>query len=262
MLTLREVQEEFRRALCASVDEEPSGALDAEILADGLPPRARLGIYRHHVLATLTAALRGTFPVVGRLVGDGFFAYAADAYVRRHPPDGPCLFEYGGGFADFLAAFPPCRDLVYLPDVARLEWAMQTALYAEDVPPLDLGALRALTPETVDGITLRFDPSVTLLASPWPVDHVWRANQPGADPDATVDLGAGGTWLEVRRLGDDVVWRALPPAEHAFRAALAAAAALPLAADAALAIDAGFDLTRVLRALFGEGLVVGVGAPV
>src|SRR5438874_1222780 len=76
----------------------------------------------------------------------------------------------------------------------------------------------------------------------------------GADPAATVDLEAGAAWLEIRRLGDDVVWRALPPAEHAFRAALTSARTLEQAAEAALAVDGNFDLTGALSALFSEGL--------
>ena len=289
MLTLRELQHEFRRALLDGPNGATVGTLEhggprhgppyppalgaprqsrgalrdsdrllSEVLGDGLTPDLRLGIYRHHVLTTLTAVLRDTYPVVGRLVGPGFFGYAADGFIRRDPPSGPCLFEYGAGFADFLAEFPPCRDLPYLPDVARLEWAMHRALHAEDVEALDPQALRRIPAEQTAALRLALDPSVTLLASSWPADRIWRANQPEADPEATVDLGAGGVWLEVRRLGDDVVFRPLAPAAHAFRAALAAGRNLEAAAEAAFAIDAGFDLARALHALLGEGLVVGV----
>jgi len=201
--------------------------------------------------------LRDTYPVVVRLVGDGFFAYAADAFVRRHPPGSPCLFEYGAGFSEFLAAFPPCRDLVYLPDVARLEWAMHAALHAEDTRAADLEGLRQISPDSLGSVTLRLDPSLTLLSSPWPVEGIWRANQPGADPGATLDLGAGGVCLEIRRLGDDVVWRTPPKSEHAFRAALASGRTLEDSADAALAAEADFDLTRALATLLDEGIVVG-----
>jgi hypothetical protein len=257
MLTLRDLQSDFRRALLEGTDGEPAGALGAEILADGLTPEARLAIYRHHVLATLTATLKGTYPVVARLVGDGFFAYAADTFVRRQPPDGPCLFEYGAGFADFLGSFPPCRDLVYLADVAWLEWAMNAALHAEDAHAIDLVSLGELSAEAIATITLRLHRSVTLLCSPWPVDGIWRANQPDADPEATVDLRAGSVCLEVRRLGDEVIWRTLPAAEHAFRAALAALDTLERAAHLALAVDAGFDLVGAIHAVFAEGLVTG-----
>src|SRR5262249_3073636 len=99
----------------------------SHIAGDGLAPKARLQIYRHHVFTTFTTALRATFPVVCRLVDARFFAYAADTFIRRHPPSEPCLVEYGAAFPEFLAGFPPCRAHAYLPDVARLEWAMNVA---------------------------------------------------------------------------------------------------------------------------------------
>ena len=257
MRTLRELQSEFRDGLLAGRDGEAAGAIGAEILADGLSAESRLAVYRHHVLTTLTSVLKDTYGVVARLVGAGFFAYAADTFVRRHPPSAPCLFEYGAGFAEFLASFPPCRDLAYLPDVARLEWAMHAALHADDARATDLDGLREMPADSLGRVTLRLDPSLALLSSPWPIDRIWRANQPGADPQVTIDLGAGGVCVEVRRLGDDVVWRPLPRAAYAFRAALAASLTLEAAADGALAVDAAFDLTGALAALIGEGLVVG-----
>jgi hypothetical protein len=258
MPTLRELQSAFHDAMLDGRDGEPAGAIGAEILADELSAESRVAIYRHHVLTTLTSVLNETYAAVVRLVGSAFFAYAADTFVRRHPPGSPCLFEYGAGFADFLAAFPPCRDLVYLPDVARLEWAMHAALHAEDACATDLDRLREIPRDSLGGVTLRLDPSLTLLSSPWPVDRIWRANQGGADANATLDLGTGGVCLEIRRLGDDVVWRTLPEPEHAFRAALASGRALEDAAEAALALAADFDLTRALATLLDEGLVAGV----
>src|SRR5207247_1017397 len=83
---------------------------------------------------------------------------------------------------------------------------------APDVVALEPEALRTLPPPALARLTLRLDPSVTLLASRWPVDAMWDANQAGVDPAPTVDLDAGGAWLEIRRRDGDVVRRALPPA--------------------------------------------------
>ena len=133
---------------------------------------ARLQIYRHHVLTSLTDVLQTTFPVICRLVDERFFRYAADAYLRQYPPEAPCLFEYGAHFPAFLATFPPCRHLEYLTDVARLEWAMHMALHAEVRLPLDPAELGGLAPHDVAQLVFQFDPSVTLLDSPWPIDQI------------------------------------------------------------------------------------------
>lgn len=88
MSSLHELQTRFREALLGG-DMTP--ALDT-IAPDGLSATGRLGLYRHHVVATLTDALRATYPVVCRLVGDGFFAYMADRFIAVSPPSSPCLF--------------------------------------------------------------------------------------------------------------------------------------------------------------------------
>ena len=168
MPTLRELQAAIGTAMLGG----DVGAAAREIEPDGLAPEARLEIYRHHVLTTLTSALEATFPVICRLVDRRFFAYAADSYVRAHPPAGPCLFEYGDSFPDFLAAFPPCRDLAYLPDVARLEWAMSAALHAPDVDAMNAASLANAAAEEMPRLTFALDPSVSFLASPWPVERI------------------------------------------------------------------------------------------
>ena len=182
--------------------------------------------------------------VIVRLVDARFFRYAADQYIREHPPASPCLSEYGAELGDFLARFEPCRHLAYLPDVARLEWAMNAALHAPDVEPIAPEALRA-------PVTLALHPSVTLLRSPRPLDAIWRANQPDAESDA-VDLDAGGAFLQVWRAGDAVVFRRLSVAGFAFRDAFAHGGRLDDAAEAALAADAGADLAALIRELLDE----------
>jgi putative DNA-binding protein len=258
MSTLRELQAAFRRGLLGESDGDAAGELDALIEGDGLAPSARLLIYRHHVLETLTAALRSVYPVTCRLVHERFFAYAADRYIREHPPAGPCLFEYGASLPAFLAGFPPCRELAYLPDVARLEWALHAAAHAADAVPLAPTALRELGADRVMQAAFRLHPSLTLLESPWPVDRIWRAIQPDADPAATIDLASGGVCLEVLRVGEEPVFRVLEPADYALRHALAAGGELEAAAPAALARNPAFDLARALRALFESDVLVGV----
>jgi len=252
MSSLRELQAGFRAALLAG-DER---GVAPDVVDDGLSASARLAVYRHHVFTTLTAALEATYPVVCRLVDRRFFGWVADQYVRVRPPAGPCLFEYGADFPEFVAAFPACAHLPWLADVARLEWAMNAALHAPDALPLEPEALRALDPAALARLTLRLDPSVTLLASRWPVDAIWDANQAGVDPAPRVDLDAGGVWLEIRRRDGDVVRRALPRAVFAFRAALAEGRALEDAVEGALDADPAFDLAGEIRALLDERLLV------
>src|SRR2546429_7944898 len=124
MSSLRELQTGFRAALLAG-DER---GVAPDVVDDGVNASARLAVYRHHVLTSLSAALEATFPVVCRLVDRRFFGWLADSYVRAHPPAGPCLFEYGADLPEFIAAFPARAPLPRLADAAPLGGAL-------NVPP-------------------------------------------------------------------------------------------------------------------------------
>ena len=252
MPALREVQAAFRRALLGKED----GALAALIADDGVAAAERLAVHRNNLRISLTDALRDTFPVVCRLVDERFFAYAADEFLTTSPPRRACLAEYGAGFADFLAAFPPCRELAYLPDVARLEWLLNVAAHAADAAPLPPSSLAVVAAEDTPRLVFRLAPSLGFLASPWPVDRIWRLNHPGADGDAAVDLDEGGVRLEINRRGSDVVLRALDAAQFALRQALAGGETIAAAAATALAVDGQFDLGAAIAELFRDGAVV------
>jgi hypothetical protein len=248
---------DLQRGIRIAVLGGDASAVRDAILSEGLPAEARLQIHRNHLRTTLTEALKATFPVVCRLVDERFFAFAADTYIQGHPPSTPCLFEYGDSFPGFLEAFPPCRSLPYLADVARLEWALNAALHAAEEPPALPTALMQVRAVDRPHLVFRLQPSLRLLASPWPVDRIWAANQPDTDPEQTVDIDAGGVQLEARRQGDSVAFRRLAAAPFTFRQALAGRQTLESAAAAALAADPNFDLAAALADLLGEGAIAG-----
>jgi hypothetical protein len=239
MLALPELQGAFRDALL----DGSARRILREIDGRGVGAAGALAIYRNHLRLSLTAALRTTFPVVCRLVDERFFGFAAHAYIQANPPAGPCLAEYGGSFADFLAGFAPCRGLPYLADVARLEWALNLAQIAPHAPRLDRAALADVPANALPGLRFTFDPAVRLLASSYPVDRIWRANQ---EPLAGIVELAGACRIEVRRDATGPVLEALEPASFVFRQAMYRGLPLGVAAEAAANTDPMFDLALEL----------------
>lgn len=254
MPKLLELQMQLRDAVLGGAGSE----LLAEIKPDGLPPETRVRIYRNHAVSTLGAVLESVFPVVCRLVDRRFFVYAAHEYLRGHAPHSRCLAEYGADFADFLAGFGPCKELPYLPDLARFEWALKAAATMREAPPLAIEDLAAAPLDGAASLKISLQPSVRYFASSWPIDVIWLGNQQQEVP--SMDLAVGGASLELRRADEGVVWRQLDAASFVFRSALADGLALGVAATAAAAADAGFDLSVALDTLFAEGLAVGLGA--
>ncbi len=248
MPTLREIQDLFREALLG----EPEPKLVDLVESDGLDPRGRLAVYRHHVFTTLTATLEAAFPVVCQLVDRRFFGYIADAFIRQHPPGNPCLDEYGSAFPGFLSAFEACEGLPYLPDVAHLEWAIHVAAQAPDVAPLDPTLLGSIAPP--DMARLRFIPRAGLayVASPWPVDRIWRAHQGDSEP--MPDLGMGGASLEISPSRDGVLLRHLEPAVLTFRKALSGGMTLGEATEAAARRDPDLNFSGLIRDLLDDNL--------
>jgi len=161
------------------------------------PCDAGVAVYRRNMMANLGGALAATFPVVERLVGEAFFREAARRYVLGHPSRSGDLNEYGEGFAAFLEAYPHARQLAYLADVARLEWACHESYQAADQAALDLAALAAVAPEAYPRIRFSLHPSVRLVRSGHPVEAIWSANQ--GDRDGTPERDAGPDHVLVYR---------------------------------------------------------------
>jgi hypothetical protein len=196
MPSLRELQRTIRRSLV----EQDDGPAAVHIVSSGLAPEQRLAVYRNTLDGNLANVLRLSFPTVHRLVGAEFFEGAARIFAHQRPPCSGWLDEYGGAFPDFLADFPQAASLPYLPDVARLEWAVTRALHAPDVAPLDAQRLAALDPADHERVRFVADPTISLVRATYPADTIWRAVL--AQDDAAlgaIDLAAGTCWLLVER---------------------------------------------------------------
>lgn len=219
MPTLREVQ----KAVALGLLTRDASAAVSHIVDDSIQAADRLCIYRNTLVGTLLGALRLTFPAVERLVGQEFFEGSAAAFIERHPARSAYLNEYGAAFGDFLAEFPPASSLPYLPEVARLEWAVSCAACAPDAPTVDPASLAKL--DEADQGRLRFlaHPSVRLIGLRFPVDRIWCAvldRDDGALAD--IDLNSESLWLVVHRCDEGVVVRRLTEEEWRFTAALCA----------------------------------------
>jgi hypothetical protein len=198
---------------------------------------ARLAIHRHHIARSLTAALAGTFPTVQALVGDRFFRRTAEAFVAQRLPAQPVLAEYGGDFPDFLVSQEAVHGLVYLADVARLDWALNTAFYSPRESRL---AAADLAPGRIASTVLTLAPGVALVRSRYPVDRIWLASQPAA-PEDRVDVEQGPARLLVLPRPQDAGFIVLGEGEAAFVAAVADGQPLATAAEAGFAAQSSFE---------------------
>ena len=237
---------------------------DADVSAfDGAPERvrSRLGLYRGNVQTNAVKALTNAYPVVAKLVGDGFMAGMACAFAAATPSTSGDLNEYGEAFADFISTFPPAAELAYLPDVARLDWRVHRAHYAADAAPLDLAKLAAVPPERMGDLRLVLNPACAVVESDWPLARLWQIHQRDYEGAFDVDWDAGGGAVLVDRPQWRVRVRAIEAASAAFLTGCVAGAPLADALSRAQAADRAFALDARLAEWVGERVIVDLTLP-
>jgi len=240
---------EIQRALRACLVTCDDGGISAHVAGDGIGAGERLDIYRSTFASVLTTALRLSYPAVYCLVGAAFFEAAARSFIERHPPQCACLDDYGAEFPDFLSGFAPASSLPYLPDVARLEWAVSRALHAADAEPLDARRLAALDDGEQGRVTFAPHPSLAFVQAQYPADDIWRAVLEEDDAAlSAIDPEASRAWLLVQRLPGGVEVRRMSESAWRFTAALSAGRSLAAALAAAGDIDAPALLAEHLAA--------------
>ncbi len=258
MPSLRELQQGFVDAIFAGGGTAPPFAI-----AGSADAAERVAIYRRAVFANYRNALAATYPVVRALVGVPFFNAAVDNFVHARPSASGDLNIYGDAFGDFLASYPYAAGLPYLPDVARLEWAIDEAHRAVDSPSdagAVLAALSAVVPDRLPSVRLRLAPSCRLVASDFPILRIWQAHQPGGNDNLPVDFGVGGEAVLAGRGGAGVALTRLTPGEYRWLAACAAGEMLAGAIDAAQKTDAAFDFAAMLGVHLAAGTIDAIDA--
>lgn len=208
-------------------------------LRSDVPP-GRMMVYRNNVLGSLAGVLAQAYPTVRRVLGDGFDRLAR-RYAAEAPPRRPMLWSYGAGFAGWLEACP-AGTAPWLPDLARLDWAMHEALFAADAEPLDPRHLAAVPPARMGTVRLLAHPSVRLVRSRWAVHALWKDG--GADP-ATPEA------VLIGRSGEEVLCTRLDETGGAVAEAVLASRTL----DEAAALDG--DLQGLLALLLHHRLIAG-----
>ena len=232
-------QQAFATALLDTAATLPSFA--------GAAVLQRFALYRGNLSATWRRTLGHAYPVVLALVGEQFFAGLARAYGRQYPSDSADLNHFGARFADFLSSFPPAAELPYLPDMARLEWAVHLAHYAADAQALAPEALAALHPDQLEVRRFTLHPACALLASNWQVAALWQAHQEGEGQGMFPQDMQVASWALVCRPRWKAQVLVVDAAAHAALLVLQQGQTFGAALDAAFERDPAFDLAAHLR---------------
>jgi len=213
----------------------------------------RFALYRGNLVGTWNKTLAATYPVLQALVGDEFFSGLTRAYGKAYPSDNGDLNHFGAHFAQFLEEFEHVADYPYFPDMARLEWQLHRAHYADSGYQVAAADFAALSPEQMDHAGLKLSPSCGLIRSDWAVVELWQAHQPGMEKPFPTELAQPNYGLIVRpHWKTDLL--SLTPAAYVLWDTLVQGGFLGQALDEALAVDTDFDFGAHLQTWLNFGV--------
>ena len=222
MAGLSEIQRRFIQDCLSGPLSEENIRLAKQLDCSHTSAKGLMNIYRESALGNITAALQLTYPVIERLLGEEFFTALSRKFIEQHWPKSGNMDDYGGEFADFIQSFEHTRHLLYLPDVARLEWLFHLSSLADESSDFDWQELAELSFEQIAKLDFTPAPSLNLLSSPYPVDRIWRMNQEDGEQDDELDLSEEkGVFLLLLRAGLKVNIQRICQAEYSFLSALA-----------------------------------------
>lgn len=173
-MSIETMQADFIEAIFGG-DKTPAAS---HVIGDEkLTAEQRFGIYSGSVHGILTQALGLTFPVCKALVGDDFFDNMCKIFIDKHPPTTSFFAEYGNKLPTFLSTFEPVKDISYLVDVTRLEWARHEVYHKQVQQGIDFDKLAEVTEEQQANLTFTLSETLHLLQSNYRIDDIWFAHQ-------------------------------------------------------------------------------------
>jgi hypothetical protein len=210
MPTLRETQERLFRLITAPESVERTLAAcglspaHVEELVVGDARRSavgRLDLYANMYFFRLLEALRHEHPALAAALGDDQFHNLVTGYLQAYPSTDPSLRHVGDHLAEFLGG--------WLAELARLERARLDCFDAVEVELCCEQDVRALSPDELAALPLRWVPAHALISCCFAVDEAWaqaEAGQPVTAPaevPRTLLVWRKGVEVFHRHLDDD-----------------------------------------------------------
>lgn len=252
MPTLAETQLRFRDAVVQGNTQQVRSL--QSLLLGGRNPEKRLIVHQRNYRTSLAEALLVKFPATGWLLGTPLLAEAVTRFIGEHPPQAPCVAEYGAAFPDFLLQCPEAAAMRYLSDFARLEWYVGKVAIAIDDPPISSQEFSMIDPDALPDALFTLQSGLHYVSAEWPVDELMTLYLTKTAPDRFEMLPAE-VWIEVRGARGEFHFNRLDAAAYIFRKSVLEGNSIGEAAERALDINAAFDPGEGLSALIAGGLI-------
>lgn len=180
-MTLAELQQAFLAELAGKPQDAFRQCVVDNRLAGKMSKPKRISVYQQTHVAARVGALENIYPICRQILGEALFDRIACEYVAANPSLQWDLNIQGANFYQALtqkiAEHQGLSELVYLPDLARLEWYFHLCYYAPINPQ------HQPTSDDPEQITFAPDSSLQLFECEWPVAQIWQLNRQSKDED-------------------------------------------------------------------------------
>ena len=161
---------------------------------------ARLNIYRNNVIGNFEGVLASTFEVVKKIVGEKYFEKLVETYAVKHPSQSGNLDFYGQYFPAFIKKKLKEHKLLYLEDVAKLEWLYHQSYFEKDAKALfDVEKFKKIAPEKYKDLSFKLHPTSLLFSSKFPVFTIWKNNI--EDKKKRIKIADNAEMILIERVG-------------------------------------------------------------
>lgn len=209
-MKLSKIQSRFTEAITR---KDPSILLSPSVELEFEPEQSQ-AIYQDDQVNSGRDALTQTFPVTRQLVGEEYFQTLSDEYCRNYPAESDDMLRFGDRFPLLLLKLSIERreldKLRFLPELARLEWLIQSAYFADRDNSFDFDALASVPMNAQPHIIFTLSHALNLMFSDWPVFEIWRAHQQSQTSQDKLSLDGGKQWLCVYREDSKPVVEVIP----------------------------------------------------
>ena len=142
-----------------------------------LPKSIGLKIYQnayfYRMRETLSEEFSQTFHFLPEKKKDLF----VKEFLKKYPSTSHKMDDFSAPFPDFLAGKKWPKELSFLPDLAKLEWAMTAASYGRVIPVEGLDRIPVATEAEWMESRFVFDPGLFLFVSEWPLAELFEGQQ-------------------------------------------------------------------------------------
>ena len=253
--TLHNLQQQFTSAVLGQDTHE----IARNIIDNQFSGKQRLNIYSNNVAISLRNALRAVYPVIHKLVGDEFFGAMSRDFIANYPSRSGNLHDFGEQLSSFIGSFAPAGELVYLADVAKLEWAYHSVFHAQNSQIFNIEKLQQVHPSDYGNLIFSLSPASRLVRSPFPILRIWEANQEynQSELNDPISLDEGETLILVLRRDMDIEFQSLNQTDFSFLSAINNKEKFFTACDAATSIENNCDIGQLLQKHILSGAITG-----